>query len=126
MNMIKTMAVIFLIGLFIFTGCASNKPSNTSATTPEQETPGAQSSVASSDASASTDTPSSGEEGAEPFQPIPLKDLPTKMGYPYAIKTKWPDLVRSPYAQDKFLNISKFAPGSIARCTYTGKKFVVP
>jgi len=58
---------------------------------------------------------------------IPLKDLPTKDGYPYGIKTKWPGLVKSPYAQDKSLvDVSKFTPNTSAKCPHTGKIFVVP
>ena len=60
-------------------------------------------------------------------QIIPLKDLPKKKGYPYAIKTKWTGLVKSPYAQDKKLvDVNNLASGSPARCPHTGKIFIVP
>ena len=60
-------------------------------------------------------------------QPVPIKSLPTKKGYPYALKTKWSGLVKSPYAQDKIpVDVSGFVSGSFARCPHTGKIFVVP
>ncbi len=58
---------------------------------------------------------------------IPIKDLPTYKGYPYAIKTKWPGLVKSPYAQDqKLVDVSTLSANSPARCPHTGKIFIVP
>ena len=126
MNETQSMAAVLLVELLVFTGCASDQFSGTGTPTPEQETSEAQSSATPSDTSASTDILSSTEETAGSFQPIPIKDLPAKKGYPYAIKTRWPGVVRSPYAQDKFLDVSKLAQGSFARCRHTGKIFVVP
>lgn len=58
---------------------------------------------------------------------IPVKDLPTYKGYPYAIKTKWAGLVKSPYAQDqKLVDVGSLPPNSAARCPHTGKIFIVP
>ena len=58
---------------------------------------------------------------------VPIKSLPTKKGYPYAIKTKWKGLVKSPYAQDKTLvDVSAMESGKPARCPHTGKIFYVP
>lgn len=58
---------------------------------------------------------------------ISNQELPTKKGLPYAIKTKWPGLVKSPYATDKTLvDVSTFPSGSFARCPHTAKTFVIP
>ncbi len=92
---------------------------NEVSTTSDPAVPSAETATQQQQAQVPTDTGSD--------QPIPLKELPTKKGYPYAIKTKWPGLVKSPYAQDKTLvDVSNLASGSPARCPHTGKIFIVP
>jgi hypothetical protein len=114
-------------------GCASSERRSTSASVPpaqtgqsempvEPESPG--STVSSS---TTTTTETSVDVPTDTGKVIPIKDLPTKKGYPYAIKTKWPGLVKSPYAQEKTLvDVSTLTPGSPARCPHTGKIFIVP
>ncbi len=107
----------------VFVGCESTKPNNTSASVPppsvDPSTTGTN--APPQDATVSTTSPT--DEGAI----IPLDKLPKKKGYPYAIKTKWPGLVKSPYAQDKQLvDVGPMASGTPARCPHTGKIFIVP
>lgn len=119
--------IILLITSFLFFGCASNKPS-TSATIPPAETSESTVSITESTTSSTQQQPAvQASTDTSSDEPIPLKNLKTKKGYPYAIKTKWPGLVKSPYAQDKTLvDVSNLAPDSPARCPHTGKIFIVP
>ncbi len=119
---------------FVLAGCASYKPS-TSAKIPPSTTVGEPEIPYSAGPAAQTIPPGTVDSTASPSvsapidtgSPIAIRDIPTKKGYPYAIKTKWPGLVKSPYAQDKTLvDVSTLSPGSFARCQHTGKIFVVP
>ncbi len=123
----RFLLVIFSIttAAFLFSGCATGKPKTDGVTTlpqnhseaPPPETP-------------ATPTPDTGVAVTPPVDNgtlIPIDKLPKKKGYPYAIKTKWPGLVKSPYAQDKTLvDVSALSSGSPARCPHTGKIFIVP
>ncbi len=125
MNSSYSLALILSVTSIALLGCASSQPAGTSAKMPPStsEMPTA---VTSSDPSF--------QEGSIPTvdgdtgQSIPIKDLPKgKGGYPYAIKTKWSGLVKSPYAQDKkVVDVSTLPSGSAARCPHTGKIFMVP
>lgn len=58
---------------------------------------------------------------------IPLSQFPKRKGYPVALRSKWPGLVKSPYAQDKqMVDISRFGPDSAVRCPHSGKIFFTP
>ena len=118
----------FFVFVFLLLGCASDKSQSRSANIPPSvaekptsDAPG----IDSVEANTTAASVPSAETGSE--QPIPIKNLPTKNGYPYAIKTKWPGLVKSPYAQDKILvDVSTLKSDSPARCPHTGKIFIVP
>ena len=122
-----------IAGAILLAGCSSEHRSTSAVPPPAAVTTTTESTsttatttdttVATPDTSSQTVTPPTDTSSGT----IPLKDLPTKKGYPYAIKTKWPGLVKSPYAQDKTLvDVSSLAPGSPARCPHTGKIFIVP
>jgi hypothetical protein len=58
---------------------------------------------------------------------IPLDQFPKRKGYPVALRSKWPGLVKSPYAQDKqMVDVSRFGPESPVRCPHTGQIFFTP
>ena len=118
-----------LFPLFIFSaslvllGCASDKPKNGGV----NMLPPAQTEVPQPSAPAEPNITETQQAPTDTGEQVPLNKLPTKKGYPYAIKTKWPGLVKSPYAQDKTLvDVSTMSSGSPARCPHTGKIFIVP
>ncbi len=125
-----------MTGALIFTGCATStppSPENTSTSTPSSPPQEAPSSIdTTADSSNNPTTPAATiPTTSDSDQPVPIEDLPTKkikgIAYPYAVKTKWTGLVKSPYAQDKQLvDVSTISSGSAARCPYTGKIFIVP
>lgn len=130
MNSIRTVALALVLASMVFTGCETT-PSKSAKIPPSE---GSELPTTSDGATANdSDTPvapapptESGGSGS-----IPIKDLPTKTvrgaAYPYAIKTKWPGLVKSPYAQDKQLvDVSANPTGTLMKCPFTGKIFVVP
>jgi hypothetical protein len=139
MKYIRILGLSLGVLSFFLAGCSSDKPS-TSARMPapatvEPEvpapTPVETPSVSASTSTSSTESSQSVAAPTDTGSPISLKDIPTKkingVSYPYAVKTKWPGLVKSPYAQDKTLvDVSTLSPGSLARCPHTGKIFVVP
>lgn len=58
---------------------------------------------------------------------IPLNQFPKRKGYPVALRSKWPGLVKSPYAQDKqMVDVTRFGPDSAVRCPHTGNIFFTP
>jgi hypothetical protein len=126
-----TSLLTLVIGSFLFLGCASDQPKS-SASMPPSDTAISETTTTTTE----TTTATTSTEPVTPVvvptdngsdQPIPLSKLPTKKGYPYAIKTKWPGLVKSPYAQDRTLvNVEGMTSGSPARCPHTGKIFIVP
>jgi hypothetical protein len=126
---------------FILAGCASDKPSTSAKMPPPTPIPtyvepevaptGETSTTTSTTTTVTEQTTAPVVAPTDTGSVIPLKDLPTKKGngqsFPYAIKTKWPGLVKSPYAQEKTLvDVSTLSSGSFARCPHTGKIFVVP
>ena len=124
MKFLRLFTFSILSSLLLFTGCAASKPS-TSATMP----PPSEEVVTTTTQTTTTETTS--ESVAVPpmdtGEMIPISKLPTKYGHPYAIRTQWPGLVKSPFAQDKKLvNVEGLASGTAARCPHTGKVFIVP
>lgn len=123
--------VVLVLG---FAGCTSTgsntkTPPASSAATDSKETPAPTPTPPAADStepSAATPAPQpAADEGSN--QTIPIDKLPKKSGYPYGIKTKWPGLVKSPYAQDKTLvDVGAMASGTPVRCPHTGKIFIVP
>ncbi len=127
MNKIPFAFFCFLAIAVFLSGCAtsdSNSPSKPAAMPPPASgTTDQQPSVTSDQSPSVVDGGALTDDGSI----IPPDKLPMKKGYPYAIKTQWPGLVKSPYAQDKQLvDVSKMVSGSFARCPHTGKVFVVP
>jgi hypothetical protein len=128
------MKSIVSLSLFAFilmiTGCASTDSKNAAdAPVMETQTPPQDPAATPPTTSVSpvetapTETPSAPSDGAI----IPLKDIPTYKGYPFAIKTKWAGLVKSPYAQDKqVVDVGSTPKDTPMRCPHTGKIFIVP
>ncbi len=113
---------IFAASLVLL-GCASEKPKNGSV----NMLPPSQTEVPQPPSPSEPNSAEPQQAPTDTGEQIPLSKLPTKKGYPYAIKTKWPGLVKSPYAQDKTLvDVSSMSSGSPARCPHTGKIFIVP
>ena len=125
MKPLSASRILALIASLAIVGCStteSSQPSH-SANVPPKSTDSEVAGVAEQTNSAPAEITAPSDENAS----VPLDKLPKKKGYPYAIKTKWPDLVKSPYAQDKTLvNVSGLPSGSPARCPHTGKIFIVP
>ncbi len=113
---------------FALMGCASGKPHESTSTT---MAPG------------QSEIPPGTAEANLPPQPavplaelearstngeiIPLDQFPKRKGYPVALHSKWPGLVKSPYAQDKqMVDVSRFSPDSPVRCPHTGQIFFTP
>jgi hypothetical protein len=119
--------VPFFALALLLAGCASDDhPRSTSAVMPPPVIDDSTVVSTTTIETTSTDTVQPAAPGTEGDQ-IPVKTLPTKKGHPYAIKTKWPGLVKSPHAQDKTLvDVSNLPPDSPARCPHTGKIFIVP
>ena len=125
MKQIFALSLAIVVGSLVFVGCESTESSSKSANVPPApsvDTTGTTGSApVAPDATVSTTAPV--DDGTI----VPLEKLPKKKGYPYAIKTKWPGLVKSPYAQDKQLvDVSTMTSGTPARCPHTGKIFIVP
>ncbi len=131
MKLLHTSIFSALTAALLFSGCSSTSSDSPTTATPPPATTDAATTTpapvdpapAPVDTSSQTVTPPT-DSGSST---VPLDSLPKKKGYPYAIKTKWPGLVKSPYAQDKTLvDVSSLASGSPARCPHTGKIFIVP
>jgi len=135
MNPIHLVRYAFLSAGVILSGCAGtgSHSRGKSADAPPAASTGTDSTGNSQDPQPSvTDVTDSEPSASAPTDDgsnrmIPIDQLPKKKGYPYAIKTKWPGIVKSPYAQDKqHVDVSKMSSGSAARCPHTGKIFIVP
>ena len=138
MNLFRVFSLFVLGSAFLIVGCASDEESRSKSATmppPSIDTPGTTTTTTTIE---TTTTPTQTPSGQTTTQttttttvddgsPKPLSSLPTKRGYPYGIKTKWPGLVKSPYAQDKTLvDVNTYASGSPVRCPHTNKIFIVP
>ncbi|MDD2706943.1 MAG: hypothetical protein PHV34_02955 [Verrucomicrobiae bacterium] len=128
MKSIRLTSIFALAAALVFSGCATTQSAKK--TEPQQPTPGSEvpadppSEPAPSQPSQPPPPPPT---AADSNQIIPLDKLPKKSGYPFGIKTKWPGLVKSPYAQDKTLvDVGAMASGTPVRCPHTGKIFIVP
>ena len=121
MNLFRIFYLSTSFVLITLVGCESTQRASKSASVP----PPAPAESQSTDLS--TTTSDTAQPPADSGLIIPLDQLPKKKGYPYGIKTKWPGLVKSPYAQDKTLVDTGGIPsGKFVRCPHTGKIFVVP
>jgi PBP1b-binding outer membrane lipoprotein LpoB len=110
----------------IFAGCASDKPT-TSATMPPAGSEATTTTTTQTTTMTTETTEAPVVAPVDTGEMIPISKLPTQRGYPYAIKTKWPGLVKSPYAQDKTLvDVTNLPSNKPARCPHTGKIFIVP
>lgn len=120
-----SLCLALVISALVFVGCETTESASTSATLPAPTVDaGMPMETNSAPVEAVMTTPPT-DDGSG--QIIPLEKLPKKKGYPYAIKTKWPGLVKSPYAQDKqVVDVSSMSSGTPARCPHTGKIFIVP
>jgi hypothetical protein len=122
----KTQLLLLSVSL-LFAGCASDDPPRTTSAVmppPSIDDPVVSTTIVET----TTETVKPVAPGTETVtDPVPVKNLPTKKGHPYAIKTKWPGLVKSPFAQEKTLvDVGTLTPDSPARCPHTGKIFIVP
>jgi hypothetical protein len=115
--------VVFFLGLSGCTTTDSTKKSPPPATSSNQETPTPTPPPATTDTTASAPTAPVDDGTIKPLDQLPKG----KGGFPYGIKTKWPGLVKSPYAQDKTLvDVGSMSSGTPVRCPHTGKIFIVP
>jgi hypothetical protein len=119
--LLSSVCIIFI------SSCASDSASKSAALPP----PSAQgATTVTEEVQTSSTTSTETKEVVTPIdsgEEIPLSKLPMVNGHPVAIKTKWPGLVKSPYAQKKQLvDVSEFKAGDAARCPHTGKAFIVP
>lgn len=124
MKPIQALLLAAATASLIFVGCETTSSSTKASAEPPPSvdtTSTGSTNAAPVDASATTPP---GEDTSSAT--IPLDKLPKKKGYPYAIKTKWAGVVRSPYAQDKFVNVEGHPAGTPVRCPHTGKIFIVP
>ncbi len=128
MKSLYALSLSLFAGSLIFAGCATTEGPTTSANMPPSaggEASSVETTTTTVETTSTTVEPLK-DDGSDKI--VPLLEMPKdKKGYPYAIKTKWPGLVKSPYAQTKTLvDVSSMASGSHARCPHTWKIFTVP
>ncbi|MCC7518146.1 MAG: hypothetical protein IT578_03055 [Verrucomicrobiae bacterium] len=113
----------FAAAVFVLLGCASSRPQESTATVGASDTPVTTSEPAPAPAVSVSELEARSTNG----EILPLDLFPKRKGYPVALRSKWPGLVKSPYAQDKqMVDVSRFPPDSPVRCPHTGQIFFTP
>jgi hypothetical protein len=106
------------------------QPAKTSHPTRRPTSRAAPAAAATPHAAAQTSQPAKEEESTRPVRSLSAADVEkVKAGLPYGIPVPGrKGMVTSPYTpeEDKYIDVSGFASGSIAKDPYTGKFFLVP